>query len=449
MTSHSTRHRRVATPGSEVPPIHGSLAQRFERQAADRLFDVHCSLEQLCLAMGMAAVAQMLEEDAEALAGPRHKSSPGKPCHRWGTTTGTACYHGGKVAIERPRVRDKRTRMEAELPTWTWLSRSDDILRWMGTSLLGVSMRNALRAFRLPGSGVPEGPGAGLTKSSVSRRFKALTQAAFEKWMASDLSGLDLVAIQMDGLHLTRDMVMVGAVGIDAGGNKHVLGVAEGATENAATVQALLDNLIDRGLATDRAYLFILDGAKALSRAVRNTFGDAAEIQRCQVHKGRNVIERLPKENHAAAKIALRQAWTLSDPAKAQRLLENLAKKYDDICPGAARSVREGMPEMLTLTRLGLPDDLRKSLASTNIMESVNAVIARASRNVTRWRNASMGLRWTAAGMLMAQQGFRRVNGHMHLPKLAAALDRVYEERTGRRSGRVAAGPESDARVVA
>ena len=399
--------------------------------------------------MGMAAVAQMLEEDAEALAGPRHKSSPGKPCHRWGTTTGTACYHGGKVAIERPRVRDKRTRMEAELPTWTWLSRSDDILRWMGTSLMGVSMRNALRAFRLPGSGVPEDPGAGLTKSSVSRRFKRLTQAAFEEWMASDLSGLDLVAIQMDGLHLTRDMVMVGAVGIDAGGNKHVLGVAEGATENAATVQALLDNLIDRGLATDRAYLFILDGAKALSRAVRNTFGDAAEIQRCQVHKGRNVIERLPKEHHAAAKIALRQAWTLSDPAKAQRLLENLAKKYDDICPGAARSVREGMPEMLTLTRLGLPDDLRKSLASTNIMESVNAVIARASRNVTRWRNASMGLRWTAAGMLMAQQGFRRVNGHMHLPKLAAALDRVYEERTGRRSGRVAAGPESDARVVA
>ena len=158
-------------------------------------------------------------------------------------------------------------------------------------------------------------------------------------------------------------------------------------------MQALLDNLIDRGLATDRAYLFILDGAKALSRAVRNTFGDAAEIQRCQVHKGRNVIERLPKENHAAAKIALRQAWTLSDPAKAQRLLENLAKKYDDICPGAAGSVREGMPEMLTLTRLGLPYDLRKSLASTNIMESVNSVIGRASRNVTRWRNASMGLR--------------------------------------------------------
>ena len=442
MTTHSTRQRRG------TPPIHGSLARQFEHQAKDRLDDVLCSFEQLCLSTGMAAIARMLEEDAEALAGPRHKSSPGKPCHRWGTTTGTACYQGGKVAVERPRVRDKRTKKEAPLPTWTWLSESDDIRRWMGMSLMGVSMRNALRGFRLPGSGVPEDPGAGLTKSSASRRFKRLTQAAFDEWMASDLSGLDLVAIQMDGLHLARDIVMVGAVGIDVGGNKHVLGVAEGATENAATVQALLDNLIDRGLATDRAHLFILDGAKALSRAVRNTFGDAAEIQRSQVHKGRNVIERLPKEHHAAAKIALRKAWALPDPAKAQRLLENLAKKYDDICPGAARSVREGMPEMLTLTRLGLPHELRKSLASTNIMESVNSVIARASRNVTRWRDGSMAPRWTAAGMLMAQQGFRRVNGHMHLPKLAAALDRVCEERTGRRSGRVAAGPESEARVA-
>ena len=147
----------------------------------------------------MATIAQMLEEDTEALAGPCHRSNPGKPCHRWGTTTGTACYQGGKVAIERPRVRDKRTKKEAPLPTWTWLSESDDILRWTHVALMSVSTRNALRAFRLPGSGVPEAPGAGLAKSSVSRRFKRLTQASFEEWMASDLSGLDLVAIQMDG----------------------------------------------------------------------------------------------------------------------------------------------------------------------------------------------------------------------------------------------------------
>ena len=139
----------------------------------------------------------------------------------------------------------------------------------------------------------------------------------------------------------------------------------------------------------------------------------------------------------------------MSDHTKAQRLLENQANKYHDICPGAARSLREGMPEMLALTRLGLPKELRKSLASTNIMESVNAVIARASWNVTHWRNASMGLRWTAAGMLMAQQRFRRVNGHSHLPKLADALDRIYEERTGRESERVAASPERHAGRVA
>ena len=420
----------------------------YRDKAEEKLDDMNYSFEQFCLMSGLEKIALMLEQDAEAVAGPRHRSSPDKPCHRWGTATGTACYHGGRIGIRRPRVRDKRTHKEVPLPTWAWLSNCEDILRWAYMALMGVSTRNARRACRLPGSGVPEDSGAGLAKSSVSRRFKALTQATFEEWMASDLSGLDLVAIQMDGLHLTRDMVMVGALGIDADGNKHVLGVAEGATSSAATVQALLDNLIDHGLATDRAYLFILDGAKALSRAVRNTFGDAAEIQRCQVHKGRNVIERLPKEHHAAAKIALRQAWTMSDHAKARRLLKNQAKKYDDICPGAARSLREGMPEMLTLIRLGLSEELRKSLASTNIMESVNAVIKKGAKNVTRWRNASMGLRWTAAGMLMAQERFRRVNGHMHLPKLADALDKIYEERTGRKSGRVAAGPQRDARAA-
>ena len=220
---------------------------------------MHCSFEQFCLMSGLEKIALMLEQDAEAVAGPRHRSSPDKPCHRWGTATGTACYHGGKIDIRRPRVRDKRTHKEVPLPTWTWLSKCEDILRWTYMALFGVSTRNARRACRLPGSGVPEGPGAGLTKSSVSRRFKALTQATFEEWMASDLSGLDLVAIQMDGLHLTRDMVMVGAVGIDADGNKHVLGVAEGATENAATVQALLDNLIDRGLATDSVWGILTD----------------------------------------------------------------------------------------------------------------------------------------------------------------------------------------------
>ena len=406
---------------------------------------MHCNFEQLCLKSGLEKIALMLEQDAEAVAGLRHRSNPDKPCHRWSTATGTACYHGGRIDIRRPRVRDKRTQKEVPPPTWTWLSKCEDVLRWMYMALMGVSMRNARRARRLPGNGVPADPGAGLTKSSVSRRFKVLTQATFEERRVSDLSGLDLVAIQIDGLHLTNDMVMVGAVGIDAGGNKHVLGVAEGATENAATVQVLLDNLIDCGLATDKAHLFIVDGAKALSRAVRNTFGNTAEIQRCQVHKGRNVVERLPKEHHAAAKIALKQAWTMPDLAKAGRFLENLVAKYDDICPGAARSVREGMPEMLRLARLGLPKELRRSLASMNIMESVNSVIARTSRNVTRWRNASMGLRGTTAGTLTVQQGFRRVS---HLPKLADALDMIYEERAGRRSGRVAAGPERDVRVA-
>ena len=189
---------------------------------------------------------------------------------------------------------------------------------------MGVSMRNALRGFRLPGSGVPEDPGAGLTKSSASRRFKRLTQAAFDEWMASDLSGLDLVAIQMDGLHLARDIVMVGAVGIDVGGNKHVLGVAEGATENAATVQALLDNLIDRGLATDRAYLFILDGAKALSRAVRNTFGKGFYIG--DDGEGTNNIENFWTDLKLSGKAIFRKR----SPKHLSRYIDELTGRKND-----------------------------------------------------------------------------------------------------------------------
>ena len=185
----------------------------YRDKAEEKLDDMNYSFEQFCLMSGLEKIALMLEQDAEAVAGPRHRSSPDKPCHRWGTATGTACCHGGRIGIRRPRVRDKRTHKEVPLPTWAWLSKCEDILRWTYMALIGVSTRNARRACRLPGSGVPEDSGAGLTKSSVSRRFKALTQATFEEWMASDLSGLDLVAIQMDGLHLTRDMVMVGGGG--------------------------------------------------------------------------------------------------------------------------------------------------------------------------------------------------------------------------------------------
>jgi len=203
---------------------------------------------------------------------------------------------------------------------------------------------------------------------------------------------------------------------------KHPLGLIEGATENAAVVQALLDNLIERGLDPKVCRLFIVDGAKALTKAIRSTFGRHTPIQRCQVHKARNVIERLPKPLHAAVRKALRQAWELDDADKAERLLRNLARRLQQEAPGVAASILEGIDEMLTVNRLGLPVQLRRSLACTNSIENVMGTVRRVCRNVKRWRNAAMALRWTAAGMMEAAKGFRRLKAHKQLPILKAAL---------------------------
>jgi transposase-like protein len=242
-------------------------------------------------------------------------------------------------------------------------------------------------------------------------------------WMASDLSDLDLLMIQIDGIHMDEDLILVAAIGVDAKGDKHPLGLAEGATENAATVQSLIDNLVERGLDPAGPRLFIIDGAKALSKAIRRTFGRAAAIQRCQIHKARNIMERLPKSLHASVRCVLRQAWELDDAAKAERLLRNLAQRLERDWSGVAGSILEGIDEILTVTRLGLPKELRRSLACTNIIENAMSTVRRVCRNVKRWRSASMAMRWTVAAMQEAARGFRRLKAHKQLPTLRAALE--------------------------
>ena len=207
-----------------------------------------------------------------------------------------------------------------------------------------------------------------------------------------------------------------------ANGDKHPLGLVEGATENAGVVQALIDNLIERGLDPKVCRLFIIDGAKALSKGDPSTFGVHTPIQRCQIHKARNVIERLARSLHAAVRRALRQAWELDDADKAERLLRNLARRLEQEAPGVAASILEGLDEMLTVNRLGLPEKLRRSLACTNSIENMMGTVRGVCRNVKRWRNAAMALRWTAAGMLEAAKGFRRLKAYKQLPTLRAAL---------------------------
>ena len=246
-------------------------------------------------------------------------------------------------------------------------------------------------------------------------------------WLASPLDDLDLVVLQIDGLHV-GDHLMVAAIGIDTGGAKHVLGLAEGATENAATVQAMLDNLIERGLDPERPRLYIVDGAKALSKAIRRTFGRAAALQRCQVHKGRNITDRLDESLHAGVRKVLRQAWQQDDAAKAERLLRNLARRLEHDAPGVSGSILEGLDEILTVIRLGLPPQLRHSLACTNAIENAIGTVRTVQRNVKRWRNAEMALRWTAAGLLEAQKTFRRLKAYRQLPVLDAALREAVRE---------------------
>jgi transposase-like protein len=405
MTKPTTTRALVVTPRMEEA-----------WQAVDACFG------RFCLTAGIEALQAMMAADVEDICGRRHARAPERRGHRWGRTRGKIGYHGGKVDVVRPRVRGTDGE-EMPLESWTAATIED----WLGKSamnlmLIGVATRKIGRAVRLPEGPVPRINGDGTSKSAASRRFVALSQERMEAWLASDISKLDLLVIQIDGLHVTDDIVLIGAIGIDGHGEKHILGLVEGATENAAATQALLEKLVERGLDPAVPRLFILDGAKALSKAVRATFGQHTPIQRCQVHKARNIAERCPKKYVASVRTTLRKAWEMDEALEAERLIRDLAKRIQREAPGVSGSILEGLDEILTVTRLRLPPELRRSLACTNAIENMQGTIRRVTRNVKRWRDASMALRWAAAGMMEAKAGFRRLKSHRQLPALRRAL---------------------------
>jgi putative transposase len=396
----------------------------------EALTEVQQSFERLCLAAGIEALGAMMEADVEAACGPRHGRVEKRAANRWGSTRGAIGFHGGKVGVERPRVRGVDGR-EMAIPSWNRATSEDWLGRWaMNLMLINVSTRRFGRAVRLPEGDVPAEHGSGLSKSAASRRFVALSSEKLDAFMSADLSDLDLLVIQIDGLHVSADLVLLAAIGIDGNGDKHPLALVEGATENTATVQALLDSLVERGLDPAVARLFIVDGAKALSKAIRATFGKTVAIQRCQIHKARNIMDRLPKELHTATRRVLRQAWELDDADKAEKLIRNLARRLEQDRPGVAASILEGLDEILTVVRLKIPMELRRSLACTNIAENMMGTIRRVTRNVKRWRSGTMALRWVAAGMIEAAKGFRKLKAHRQLPFLRTALIAQQERFT-------------------
>lgn len=388
------------------------------REAFEELSE---SFDRFCLRTGLEAFEALMAEEVVELCGSPHERDS-QPAYRWGSATGEVPFHGGKVQVKRPRVRDKAGK---EKPLESYLEARDHALleRWaFNQMLLGVATRRFGRSVRLPQGDIPQRDGDGTSKSAVSRRFVALSQAKMQEWLQQDLSDIDLLVIQIDGLMVDKH-ALVAAIGIDTDGVKHPLALMEGATENHVVVQALLDDLIERGLNPKRACLFLLDGSKALSKAVRNTFGGLALIQRCQVHKSRNILGRLDEAMQVSVRKALRQAWDSESPELAEKLLRNLASRLKSANQQAAASILEGLDEILCIIRLGLPTELRRSLATTNAIENMMGTIRHVTRNVKRWKNSNMRLRWTAAGIQEAKKGFHRLRAYKQLPLLKAKLE--------------------------
>jgi transposase-like protein len=312
---------------------------------------------------------------------------------------------------------------ELQLPSWTRFAAEDPLHeRAVEQMLVGVSTRRYARSLEA----LPEDlPSRGTSRSAVSRRFVAATERQMTEWLGRDLSALELGVLMIDGVYIDEHVMLV-ALGIDADGHKHVLGVREGATENAAGCTALLADLRDRGLHVERPVLAVIDGAKALAKAVRNVFGERAIVQRCQAHKTRNVVDQLPDDVKPSVRQALRDAYAASDGDRAHTMLKNLVRRLREKHPGAASSLEEGLDETISVKRLRLPKKLERQLSTTNAIENLIGSVRRLSGRVKRWRGGKMILRWTVAAVSDAATRFRRITG---AKEGMAELMRVLHER--------------------
>lgn len=411
------KSRTVARPTAVESPRHLPLV--------DLLVDARTELFELAVRSGLKVLETMLEEDRTAMCGPRYTHDADRQASRAGTVSSEVVLGGRKVAVRRPRVRAEGR--EVSLPTFRAMADVDPLNRRVVEQMLvGVATRRYARSLEAVPAGMRS---RGTSKSAVSRRFVAKTAAQLSAWQTASLEALDLVGLMIDGVHIGEHCLIV-ALGIAADGQKQALGLWDGSSENARVCQDLLANLQSRGLRTDRSLLVILDGSKALRKAVRAIFGEAALVQRCHVHKMRNILEYLSERDRPWVQAIVRRAYQASDVRKAQRLLLDLARRLEHEYPSAAESVREGLEETLTVQGLGLSERLQRSLSTTNAVESLISRTRHVKRNVTRWRGGTMMLRWVAAAVLEAAKGFRRLKGHRDMPTLVAKL-RARDQQLG------------------
>ena len=384
--------------------------------------DMREGLLALAVGAGLQVMQSLMEADVAAACGPKGKHDPDRTANRHGTERGSVTLGGRRVPITRPRVRAINGSGEVPVPAYEVFNGTELLGKMaMERILAGVSTRRYPVALEPVGEQVAA-DARSTSRSAVSRKFVAMTEHALTDLLARDLTEVDLVALMIDGVHFADHLCVV-ALGIDIDGVKHPLAVVEGSTENTTLVRGLLVGLRERGLDVTKPILAVLDGAQALSAAVKEVF-DKPVIGRCQIHKLRNVRDHLPEKMRGPVGKRMREAYHAGSALEAEALLTALAKELDKTHPGAAGSLREGMAETLTVLRLDVPPTLARTLRSTNAIESMISISRDHARNVKRWRDGQMALRWCAAGMVEASKQFRRVNGHLHLPTLRAALER-------------------------
>lgn len=367
---------------------------------------------------GLALISLLMEQEVEELVGQRSVPTKDRKAYRWGQDDGWCRIDGQKVPLKRPRARQLDGK-EVRLGSYLCFQQDPqfhpklwrEVLRGLSTRTYGRTVRRFAEAY-------------GLEKSAVSEQFIEASRKKLRELMERNLAGLDLCAVMIDGISFDGETFVV-ALGIGSDGRKTILGLRQGASENAAVANELCADLEQRGLDFQQARLYVLDGAKALAAAVKKRAGEAAFFQRCQLHKRRNVLGHLPEEHQPFIEQKLVAAWSMFGYEQARKALEEVRLELERINPSAARSLAEGLEETLTLHRLACPDKLRKTLFSTNPIESAFSVVEEKCGRVKRWQGGDMKLRWVASGLLFAEEQFRRVKGYRDIPQLMAAMKRL------------------------
>ena len=406
----------LAKDGQLLLPMLDLITQG--QRAIDEVIDV----------MGRATIEAILKMSAEEVAGRRQQGkATDRPVYWHGTQAGRVALAERQLRVDKPRLRKRRPRdgeqAEVEIPAYEALRKDSRLAdRVLGILMRGVSTRNYREVL-------PEmAEQVGVSKSQVSRENIEAGERLLKELAERDLSQHDLLFIYIDGLRFGNHLV-IAAVGVDAQGQKHVLALREGATENAEVAKSLLEELVARGVKPGRRRLFVLDGAKALRAAIDQVYGTNQPVQRCRQHKLRNVLGHLPKEQHDQARATLRAAWKLSDKEGIAKLRQ-YAEWLDRQWPSAAASVREGLDEMFTVNRLNLPASLRRCLGTTNLIDSTDSGVRQRTRRVTNWQSGSMALRWAAAGFIETEKNYRRIMGYQQLWMLKAALDEPLQDES-------------------